>query len=103
MKNSWDNWGNNFIEWPESLWDKIIWTVKNKVFWVFFIASVENKITGEFEDEYQYSTLSEEDYKKVLETKYSINPTERVNVDVRNWFWHISKTQLWVQGVFLIN
>jgi len=40
--------------------------------------------TGELEDEFQYSTLSEDDYKKILETKYNINPPDSIEVDVKN-------------------
>ena len=103
MKNSWNDWGNNFIEWPENIWKKVVLDTKSKVYWVYFVASVVNVTTGAIEDEFQYSTLSEDDYKKVLETKYSINPPDRIEVDVRNWFWIIRKAQLWVQGVYLVH
>lgn len=103
MKNSWNNWWNNFIEWPENTWKKVASDTKAKVYWVYFEVSVVNIKTGELEDEFQYSTLSEDDYKKILETKYNINPPDSIEVDVKNWFWHIKKVQLWVKGTYLVN
>lgn len=103
MKNSWDDWWDNFLEWWFSSWNKIIWWVKSKVYWIYFTESTFTESTGEITEEYHFVTLSEEDYKKVLETKHSINPQSFVDVKVKSEFWFIQETQLSVNKISLIH
>ena len=103
MKNSWDDWWDNFLEWWFSSWNKIIWGVKEKVYWVYFIESTYNSSTGVITEEHIYSTLSEEDYKKVVETKHTINTQNCVDVSIKGSNWITQKTLLLVDKIHLIN
>lgn len=103
MKNSWNNWWNNFFEWPENKEKKVVSDTKKKVYWVYFIESTYSKLTGKISEEYIYSALSEEDYNKVLETKHTINTQNCVDVLIKDEKWITQKTMLLVDKIHLIH